>query len=79
MSADFKSRQSMIEDATLRMIHEAIERDKEEIIQAAVRDFEVKIRSEVGRVVIALTNYFAIERQGNEMVIRVKIEKGESQ
>jgi len=55
-------------------ISQAVEIEREEVIQLAVKDFEQRIRKAAGLVSIELANYFSVQRMGPDLVIHVRIE-----
>ena len=61
-----------------RLIEEAIktksEQIKTQIVEEAVEQFETEVRKAVGQVSLNLFNLYSIERLGQELVIKVRID-----
>ena len=65
-----------MEDRILAAVAQEAADIKEECIQAAVKDFEKKVREVVGKVAINVADFYSIERVGT--AIHVKIDTGGS-
>jgi hypothetical protein len=46
---------------------------KERIIKEAAAEFEKAVREACGRVAIMVSEYYSIERTGNQLIIKVEI------
>jgi hypothetical protein len=69
---DYPTIAKAVEDA----IKVRAEEIKDELIKNAVIQFEAEIRKSVGQVSLKLFTLYSIERSGQELLIRVKIENG---
>jgi len=56
-----------------RALETYIAEKREEVIKAAIVDFEHQVRESVGRVSLAILDAYSVERLGTDLVIRVKI------
>lgn len=68
--------ESLINSQIEKAISSAVEEHKEELIAAAVEEFEKRVRKVVGEVALHVSNHFSIQRMGKDIVITVKMEKG---
>jgi hypothetical protein len=51
---------------------------QEEIISAAVKDFEFDLRKRIAQVAVTVADYYSVQRLGPDLVIHVKLDKGQS-
>lgn len=63
-----------LERALIQAIEGEVAQIREQLIKGAVAMFEREVRVALGRAAIDVTNYFSVQRQGPELVIRVQIE-----
>ena len=73
--------QKSIARAILREVNEQIEKAKEEVIAnaetVAAAEFQRRIKRIIGNVAMDISNYYSIQRLGDEILIMVKFEKEE--
>lgn len=69
-----------MERAIYDAVHREIQLAREEIEKKAVQEFQSRIRQIVGRITLDASNFYTVHRDtvGHELVIRVKIEDGDS-
>lgn len=65
---------NMFRNSVQQRICEAISEQQEEFIVKAVKDYESKLRSRIGGIVIDVNQWYRMEVQGNELIIRVIME-----
>ena len=56
------------------MLTNSVEQEKERIIRSAVGVFETVLRERVSKLALTLANYYSLQMQGSEVVIRVRID-----
>lgn len=57
-----------IHNAVLRHINE----NMEEVVRNAVDEYEKKLREEVSKIVLNMSSYYSLERNGKDIIIKVK-------
>jgi hypothetical protein len=61
-----------MEDRILAAVAQEAADIKEECIQAAVKDFEKKVREVVGKVAINVADFYTVERMGTVLSVRIQ-------
>jgi len=61
----------------LQLIEREIDKAREDILRWAIGEFEAKVKKIIAQTTLNLTNYYTVERSGLDLLIRVKIDKGE--
>jgi vacuolar-type H+-ATPase subunit H len=69
--------QKSVARAILHEVHDQIEKVKEEIVSNASEEFRKRVKSIVADVAMNVSDYYSIERAGQDILIRVKFEQGQ--
>jgi hypothetical protein len=67
--------QKSITRAILHEVKEQIEKAKEEAVVQAAEQFQKRVKEIIGNVAMDISNYYSIERIGQDILIRVKFEQ----
>jgi len=67
--------QKSITRAILHEVNEQIEKAKEEAVAQAAEGFQKRVKEIIRNVALYISNYYSIERIGQDILIRVKFEK----
>ena len=60
-------------------IEAIIKTEAELFIKKAVADYEAALRNKIAHVIMCAHDFYSVDRMGQELVIRVQIEKGKDQ
>jgi hypothetical protein len=67
--------QKSIARAILHEVKEEIEKAKEEVAAKASEEFQKRVKEVIRNAALDISNYYTIERVGQDILIRVKFEK----
>ena len=67
--------QKSITRTILHEVNEQIEKAKEEAVAQAAEGFQKRVKEIIGNVAMDISNYYSIERIGQDILIRVKFEQ----
>lgn len=57
---------------------ETLEKEREEFVTEAVKEYEQKLRKSIGKIAINVTEWYSMQMNGNKLVIEVLLDKRES-
>jgi len=60
------------------LIQKHVDEAKEEVVKMAIEEFTRRVRKIAAETAIMLQNYYSVEKIGQELIIRVKIDDGAS-
>lgn len=67
--------QKSVARGILHEVNEEIEKAKEEVAANASEEFKKRVRKIVSDVALDISNYYSIERSGQDILIRVKFDQ----
>jgi hypothetical protein len=62
-----------IRGSIAEILEQEISKVREEVIAAAVAEYEAKVRKAVGNAAVQVSEFYSVHRMGNDLVITVKL------